>query len=74
MSGMPNLPGAAGACPFCGVATPVPHETQQACISALHTEILRMRGILATLRPTGVSGPVEDPDNSAPATVRLVLD
>ena len=73
MSGMQTVPGA-GACPFCGVATPVPHETQQGCIAALHTEIHRMRGILATLRPTGVSRPAEDPDNSAAATVRLALD
>jgi hypothetical protein len=74
MSGMQTLPGTGGTCPFCGVATPVPHETQAACIAALHTEIDRMRGILATLRPTGVNGPIEDPGNSAPATVRLALD
>ena len=73
MSGM-QKPGASGACPFCGVATPVAHETQEACIAALHTEISRMRGILATLRPTGVTGPIEDPENSAAASVRLALD
>jgi hypothetical protein len=52
----------------------VPHETQEACIAALHTEIGRMRGILATLRPTGVTPPTEDPENSAATTVRLALD
>lgn len=33
-------------CPFCGVATEVRHETQQACIGALHAEIARTRRIL----------------------------
>ena len=33
-------------CPFCGVATDVRHETQQACIEALHTEIARTRRII----------------------------
>ncbi len=37
----------ATACPFCGVATDVPHERQEGCIEALHAEIVRMRGILA---------------------------
>jgi hypothetical protein len=51
----------------------VPHETQEGCIAALHDEIGRMRGILATLKPTGVTRH-EDPDNSAAASVRLTLD
>ena len=34
-------------CPFCGVVTDVPHETQQGCIDALQLEISRVRGILA---------------------------
>ena len=38
-------------CPFCGVSTVVPHETQQGCIDALQVEIARMRGILDHLRP-----------------------
>ena len=33
-------------CPFCGLATDVPHETQQGCIAALHGEIARMRQVL----------------------------
>ncbi len=39
------------ACPFCGVAADVPHETQEVCIEALHVEIARMRGVLDHLRP-----------------------
>ena len=38
------------ACPFCGVATEVPHETQEGCIEALHEEIGRMRAILENVR------------------------
>ena len=73
---MPGMqkPGASVACPFCGVATLVAHETQEACIAALHAEIGRMRGILATLKPTGITRPTEDPADSAAASVRLALD
>lgn len=39
-------------CPFCGLVTDVPHETQQTCIEALHAEIARVRGILDVARPT----------------------
>jgi hypothetical protein len=38
------------ACPFCGVATNVPHETQEGCIQALHREIARMRQVLEHVR------------------------
>jgi hypothetical protein len=44
-----------GGCPFCGVPSLVPHESQEGCIAALHAEIGRMRGILATLRPAAGS-------------------
>ena len=44
-------PWQARTCPFCGLATDVPHETQEGCIEALHVEIARMRGILEHLRP-----------------------
>ncbi len=37
-------------CPFCGVATDAPHETQEGCIDALHKEIARMREILESVR------------------------
>lgn len=33
-------------CPFCGIVSDAPHETQQACIEALQTEIERTRKIL----------------------------
>lgn len=33
-------------CPFCGLATNSPHETQAACIEALHAEISRVRDIV----------------------------
>lgn len=42
----------ANACPFCGVGTDVPHETQQGCIDALHAEIDRLREILETVKQT----------------------
>ena len=72
MSGMPKTPGA-GACPFCGVAAPVPHETQAGCIAALHSEIGRMRGILAMLKPAGAD--LQDrTDDKPPATIQLSLD
>jgi len=37
-------------CPFCGVATEVPHETQERCIEALHAEIHRLRCIVEKVR------------------------
>ena len=43
-------------CPFCGLATDVPHETQEGCIQALHGEIARMREVLSHVR----SGPFTD--------------
>ncbi len=49
-------------CPFCGVVTDVPHNTQQGCIEALHDEITRMRQLLEQLRP---NGPVQ-PDGPHP--------
>jgi hypothetical protein len=72
MSGKPNDRGA-GACPFCGVATPVPHETQAGCIEALHSEIGRIRDILATLRPAGAD-PEDGAGHPPPATIRVSLD
>lgn len=51
MTGPNRVPLGGRVCPFCGVATDVPHETQAGCIAALHDEIGRMRGILAHLKP-----------------------
>jgi hypothetical protein len=56
-TGFPPFPPGAGSCPFCGVVTDVPHETQEGCIEALHVEIARMRGILDHLRPLGSLNP-----------------
>jgi hypothetical protein len=74
MSALPKVPPALRSCPFCGVATEVPHETQAGCIAALHNEIGRTRDLLATLKPTGVQRLAEPADNSAPAAIRLALD
>jgi hypothetical protein len=73
MSGSPKAPyPAAGACPFCGVATGVPHESQEGCIAALHAEIGRMRDILSMLRPAGVRD-ASLPEDDGPASIRLRL-
>ena len=37
-------------CPFCGIVTNVPHNTQAGCIEALHDEITRMRTLLGQAR------------------------
>ena len=47
-------------CPFCGMATEVPHESQEGCIEALQTEIARMRGILQYVKGPGLELPVEE--------------
>lgn len=36
-------------CPFCGTGTDLPHEKQEACIAALHSEISRMRRVVERL-------------------------
>jgi hypothetical protein len=38
------------ACPFCGVPTDVPHETQALCIAALHGEIALMRAMVRRVK------------------------
>lgn len=53
----------ANACPFCGVWTDVPHETQQGCIDALHAEIAHMREILETVRPTACAATAAQADD-----------
>jgi hypothetical protein len=44
-------------CPFCGVATTTRHETQQACIDALHSEIAQTRRILENVTESPPAGP-----------------
>jgi hypothetical protein len=48
-------------CPFCGVGTETPHETQAGCIEALHAEIARMRAVLQQVHSAEVPGPAEEP-------------
>jgi hypothetical protein len=36
-------------CPFCGIASERAHDSQQACIEALKTEIDKARELLATV-------------------------
>ena len=47
----------ASSCPFCGVVTPVPHETQAGCIAALHEEIARVKRLLQQSQPGGTRPP-----------------
>jgi hypothetical protein len=37
-------------CPFCGTGADLPHETQEACIASLHSEISRIRRVVEGLR------------------------
>jgi hypothetical protein len=39
-------PKIAQACPFCGVVSETPHETQESCIAVLQAEIARTRALL----------------------------
>ncbi len=64
---------------FCGAGTDLPHETQVACIAALHSEISRMRHVVERLNapasadasarpasPTDISG--DNPNPRLPTT------
>jgi len=50
-------------CPFCGVVTDSPHETQQGCLDALHAEIARLRAVLEHVKSAEVPkpAPIQDP-------------
>jgi hypothetical protein len=53
-------------CPFCGIVSDEPHETQEACIQALQGEIARTRGILDNSKrpgdgPPAIAAPPGDP-------------
>jgi hypothetical protein len=48
-------------CPFCGIVTEAPHETQEGCIEALHEEIARMRAVLDHVKSAAVPTP-DDPE------------
>jgi hypothetical protein len=56
------------ACPFCGVPSAVPHETQELCIAALQDEVARMREMVRRVKdpprehdPCKEEPPVRDP-------------
>jgi hypothetical protein len=49
-------------CPFCGVQTDAPHESQEACIAALHAEIDRVRLVVDCVRSAVVPEPPEAVD------------
>jgi hypothetical protein len=44
-------------CPFCGLASEVPHETQAVCIEALQAEVSRMREIVGKSRDEEPAAP-----------------
>ena len=43
-------------CPFCSAGTDLPHETQEACIAALHAEISRVRQVVERLNVPAFAG------------------
>lgn len=66
MPGYEQAPPRAIGCPFCGLLSGLPHETQEGCIAALSAEVARMRDLLDHLRPAGARPTLSaDPDNAA---------
>ncbi len=59
-------------CPFCGVTTETPHETQEGCIEALNVEIAKMRAVLEQVRSAAVPGPVPQEDDESEDDRRTV--
>jgi hypothetical protein len=51
-------------CPFCGTGTDLPHDTQKACIAALHSEISHIRRVVEHLNRPAFA---EAPAGEAPA-------
>jgi hypothetical protein len=43
-------------CPFCSVVSVVPHQSQQACIQALQTEIEHTRHMLERMTERPIAG------------------
>jgi hypothetical protein len=56
-------------CPFCGIVTETPHETQKGCLNA---EIARMRAVLDQVRSTAAPGATEpeEEDDQEPVQIR----
>ena len=57
-------------CPFCGVLTDLPHETQEACISALHAEIARVRAVVDRVRQRSPEAGESEPADEPPAGIK----
>jgi hypothetical protein len=55
-------------CPFCGVVTETPHESQQGCLAALAEEIARLRAVLDHVQSVHVPTPSDDDQPGDPAT------
>jgi hypothetical protein len=72
MSGPKAVTPVTRVCPFCGVTTDVPHESQAGCITALQHEIDRVRDVLSALKPAGLR-PSEGDDDDHPARLRVAL-
>jgi hypothetical protein len=53
-------------CPFCGVVSDVPHETQQGCIDALQSEIAHTRRVLERTQPLASPSGTDDQDPHLP--------
>jgi hypothetical protein len=53
-------------CPFCGIVTDDPHESEEACIAALHAEIHRVREVVDCLRSAAVPAPAEPVEERDP--------
>ena len=49
-------------CPFCGIASEVAHDSQAACIEALHQEIEKARELLAATDSPHSHNPEPAPD------------
>jgi hypothetical protein len=54
-------------CPFCGVVTEIPHESQEGCVAALTAEIARLRSVLEHSQSAAVPAPLEPPEDEDPA-------
>jgi hypothetical protein len=50
-------------CPFCGVVTDVRHDTQQACIDALQSEIDLTRRLLERTTETAAAPSLQDDED-----------
>jgi hypothetical protein len=62
-------------CPFCGTGTDLPHERQEACIAALHSEISHIRQVVGRLNgPALADASVAQAPASAQASARLPSD